>query len=84
MIREGGTRQAGTRQAGHGEKEEEHSRTVRNRHTYRTAGRPMFKFVFTRTRCGTPQQGLSSSKMILITSDCDAMRTHEHQMALIT
>ena len=32
----------------------------------------------------TPQHGLSSNKMVLITSDCDAMRVHEHQMALIT
>ena len=26
-------------------------------------------------RCGTPQHGLSSNKMALITSDCDAMRS---------
>ena len=31
-----------------------------------------------------PQHGLSSNKMALITSYCDAMRNHEHQMALIT
>ena len=29
-------------------------------------------------------QQVSSNKMALITSDCDAMRIHEHQMALIT
>ena len=34
--------------------------------------------------CDPPQHGLSSNKMALITSYCDAMRTHEHQMALIT
>ena len=33
---------------------------------------------------GTPHHGLSSKTTALITSDCDAMRTHEHQMALIT
>ena len=33
---------------------------------------------------GTPQHGLSSNNMALITSDCDAMRTHGRQMALIT
>ena len=38
-----------------------------------------------RHRCGHPtRHGLSSNKMGLITSDCDAMRTHSHQMALIT
>ena len=31
-----------------------------------------------------PQHGLSSNMMALITSYCDAMRAHEHQMALIT
>ena len=31
-----------------------------------------------------PQHGLSSNKMALITSDCDAMRAPEHQTALIT
>ena len=30
---------------------------------------------------GTPQHGLSSNKMALITSDCDAMRNHGHQTA---
>ena len=35
-------------------------------------------------RCASPQHGLSSNKMARITSDCDAMRTHEHQMGLIT
>ena len=30
------------------------------------------------------QHGLYSIKMALINSDCDAMRIHEHQMALIT
>ena len=37
--------------------------------------------------CTSPphtQHGLSSNKMALITSHCGAMRTHEHQMALIT
>ena len=33
---------------------------------------------------GSPQHGLSSKTMALITSDCDAMRVHAHQMALIT
>ena len=33
---------------------------------------------------GPHKHGLSSNKMARITSDCDAMRTHEHQMALIT
>ena len=33
---------------------------------------------------GTPQHGLSSNKMALITSDCGAMHAHGHQMALIT
>ena len=32
----------------------------------------------------TPQHGLLSNRMALITSDCDLMRAHEHQMALIT
>ena len=31
-----------------------------------------------------PQHGLSSKKMALITSYCDEMRAHGHQMALIT
>ena len=31
-----------------------------------------------------PQHGLSPNKIALITSYCGAMRTHEHQMALIT
>ena len=30
------------------------------------------------------QHGLSSNKMARITSECDAMRPHAHQMALIT
>ena len=30
---------------------------------------------FSRTWCGTPQHGLSSNKMPLITSDCDTMRS---------
>ena len=33
---------------------------------------------------GTPHHGLPSNKMARITSDCDAMRTHGHQMAVIT
>ena len=31
-----------------------------------------------------PQHGLSPNKIALITSYCGAMRTHEHEMALIT
>ena len=31
-----------------------------------------------------PQHGISSNKMGLITSYCDAMHTHEHKMARIT
>ena len=37
-----------------------------------------------RPGAGPPQHGLSPNKMALITSDCDAMRNHKHQMALIT
>ena len=33
---------------------------------------------------GPLHYGLSSIKLALITSDCDAMRIHEHRMALIT
>ena len=35
-------------------------------------------------RCGTPQHGLPSNKMALITSDSGATRCPEHRMALIT
>ena len=34
--------------------------------------------------CPPPAHGLSSDTTALITSDCDAMHIHAHQMALIT
>ena len=52
------------------------SKISRRRRRNRPRSRPLCK-------CGTPQHGLSSNTMALITSDCGAMRLPAHQMALI-
>ena len=47
-------------------------------------GRPAAGSRGVRSGVTLTQHGLSSNKMALITSYCGAMRTHEHQIALIT